>query len=264
MSEDAPVLSHLDELRRRLVISAIAIGCGFVLCYVFKQHLFHLLVSPLMKVMKSGETMVYTSLPEAFFTYIKVSLLAGIMLASPVIFYQFWMFVGPGLYPTERRAVLPIVILSSFFFIAGALFGYFVVFPLGFEFFLSFATENIRPLPSMKEYFSFSSKLLLAFGFAFELPLVLTGLARLGIVTPVFLKKNRKYAILIFFAGAAIMTPPDVVSQVMMGVPLMFLYELSIFGAKIFGKKTSVNGDDADGEDADDDAPDPENKQAGD
>ncbi len=120
---------------------------------------------------------------------------------------------------------------------AGSLFGYFIVFPLGFKFFLSFATETIRPLPSMKEYLSFAAKLLLAFGVCFELPLVLTALARLGVVTVDFLKKNRKYALLLFFVTAAILTPPDIISQVMLAIPLALLYELSILGAKIFGKK---------------------------
>jgi len=133
--------------------------------------------------------------------------------------------------------MVPIVILSSFFFIGGALFGYFVVFPWGFKFFMGFATETIRPLPSMKEYFGFSAKLLLAFGLVFELPLVLTFMAKLGIVSVDFLKKNRKYALLLFFAGAAILTPPDVITQVLMALPLMVLYEISIIGAKIFGKK---------------------------
>ena len=133
--------------------------------------------------------------------------------------------------------MVPIVILSSFFFVGGALFGYFVVFPWGFKFFLGFATETIRPLPSMKEYFGFSAKLLLAFGLVFELPLVLTFMAKLGLVSVDFLKKNRKYAILLFFAGAAILTPPDVITQIMMALPLMVLYEISIIGAKIFGKK---------------------------
>ena len=133
--------------------------------------------------------------------------------------------------------MIPIVILSSFFFVGGALFGYFVVFPWGFKFFMGFATETIRPLPSMKEYFGFSAKLLLAFGLVFELPLVLTFLAKLGIVSVEFLKKNRKYALLLFFAGAAILTPPDVITQILMALPLMVLYEISIIGAKIFGKK---------------------------
>jgi sec-independent protein translocase protein TatC len=148
--------------------------------------------------------------------------------------------------------MIPIVLLSSIFFIGGALFGYFIVFPFGFQFFLGFATETIRPMPSMKEYLSFSAKLLLAFGLVFELPLVLTFLARLGIVSVEFLKKNRKYAILLFFVGAAILTPPDVVTQVMMAMPLMVLYEISIVGARIFGKKKAEPTPAADAERAGD------------
>ena len=232
-----PFTGHLDELRKRLITCFIAIGIGFVASYAFKDKLFAILVNPLVSVMEAGDTLIFTGLPEAFFTYLKVALLSGIMLAAPVIIYQFWMFVTPGLYKKERRILIPIVILSSVFFIGGSLFGYFIVFPWGFKFFLGFATETIRPLPSMKEYLSFSAKLLLAFGLVFELPLVLTFLARIGIVSVDFLKKNRKYALLLFFAGAAILTPPDVVTQVMMALPLMILYEISIIGAKVFGKK---------------------------
>jgi sec-independent protein translocase protein TatC len=235
--EKIPFTSHLDELRSRLIKCFIAVGVGFVASYGFKEVLFNILVRPLMKVMAQGDHLIFTGLPEAFFTYLKVALLSGIMVGSPVILYQFWMFVAPGLYQKERRMMIPIVILSSFFFISGALFGYFVVFPWGFKFFLGFATESIRPLPSMKEYLAFSAKLLLAFGLVFELPMVLTFLARLGIVSVDFLKRNRKYALLLFFAGAAILTPPDVVTQVMMAVPLMLMYEISIIGARFFGKK---------------------------
>ncbi len=235
--EKIPFTSHLEELRNRLIKCFIAVGIGFALSYGFKEILFKILVRPLVNVMAEGDHLIFTGLPEAFFTYLKVALLAGLMLASPVILYQFWMFVAPGLYKKERRLLGPIVFLSSFFFIAGALFGYFIVFPFGFKFFLGFATESIRPLPSMKEYLSFSAKLLLAFGLVFELPMVLTFLARLGIVSVDFLKKNRKYAVLLFFVGAAILTPPDVVTQIMMALPLMAMYELSIVGARIFGKK---------------------------
>jgi len=232
-----PFTGHLDELRKRLIYCFIAIGIGFVASYAFKDKLFSILVNPLVSVMETGDTLIFTGLPEAFFTYLKVALLSGIMLSAPVIIYQFWMFVAPGLYEKERRILIPIVFLSTLFFIGGSLFGYFIVFPWGFKFFLGFATETIRPLPSMKEYLSFSAKLLIAFGLVFELPLVLTFLARLGVVSVDFLKKNRKYALLLFFAGAAILTPPDVVTQVMMALPLMVLYEISILGAKVFGKK---------------------------
>ena len=241
-----PFTAHLEELRKRLIICFVAVAVGFVACYAFKEKLFQILTQPLISVMHQGDTLIYTGLPEAFFTFLKVSFLGGLMLASPVIIYQFWMFVAPGLYDREKRLLLPIVFLSTIFFVGGALFGYFVVFPFGFQFFLGFATETIRPMPSMKEYLSFSAKLLLAFGLVFELPLVITFLARLGIVSVEFLKKNRKYAILLFFVGAAILTPPDVVTQIMMAVPLMLLYEISIVGARIFGKKKPVADENAD------------------
>jgi sec-independent protein translocase protein TatC len=233
----APFTAHLEELRKRLITCFVAAGVGFAICYGFKEKLFQILVQPLLRVMKTGETLIFTGLPEAFFTYLKVALLSGLMLAAPIIIYQFWMFVAPGLYNREKRLMLPVVFLSSLFFVGGALFGYFIVFPWGFKFFLGFADEHIRALPSMKEYLGFSAKLLLAFGLVFELPLVITFLAKLGLVSVDFLKKNRKYALLLFFAGAAILTPPDVVTQIMMALPLMLLYEISILGARIFGKQ---------------------------
>jgi sec-independent protein translocase protein TatC len=235
--ERLPFTAHLEELRNRLIACFIAVGVGFVASYAFKEKLFYILVAPLKQVMKEGDTLIYTHLPEAFFTFLKTALISGLMLASPILLYQFWMFVAPGLYDREKRLLVPILLLSTIFFAGGALFGYFVVFPFGFKFFLSFATDTIRPMPSMKEYLSFSAKLLLAFGVVFELPLVITFLARLGVVTVDFLKRYRKYAILLFFLGAAILTPPDVVTQVMMALPLILLYEVSIVGARIFGRE---------------------------
>jgi len=240
-----PFTSHLEELRNRLIKASIAVGVGFAVSYAFKEKLFQILTAPLISVMKPGETLIYTNLPEAFFTFLKTAFLSGILLASPIIIYQFWMFTAPGLYRQEKRLLLPIVFLSSIFFVGGALFGYFIVFPWGFKFFLGFASETVRPLPSMKEYLSFSSKLLLAFGLVFELPLIITFLAKLGLVSVEFLKKNRKYAVLLFFIGAAILTPPDVVTQIMMAMPLMILYEISIIGARIFGKKKDATEEDA-------------------
>ena len=241
MNEDgkAPFTAHLEELRNRLIVCFIAVGIGFVVSYGFKERLFQILIRPLISVMQPGEKLIFTGLPEAFFTYLKVAFISGIILATPVILYQFWMFVAPGLYKKEKHLLIPIVVLSSFFFIGGAFFGYFIVFPFGFKFFLGFATETIQPLPSMREYLSFSIKLLLAFGLVFELPLVITFLARLGLVSVDFLKKNRKYALLLFFAGSAVLTPPDVVTQIMMALPLMVLYEISILGAIVFGKEKS-------------------------
>ena len=241
MSEEgkSPFTEHLGELRDRLVRSFIAVGIGFAGAYFFKEKLFEFLTAPLIIAMgeNGNAQMIFTGLPEAFFTYLKVAFLAGLILATPVIFYQFWMFIAPGLYDKEKRLMLPIVFLSTFFFVGGALFGYFIVFPFGFKFFLGFASNIIKPLPSMREYLSFSSKLLLAFGLVFELPLIITFLARLGMVSVEFLKKNRKYALLLFFVAAAILTPPDVVTQIMMALPLIILYEISIIGATIFGKK---------------------------
>ncbi len=238
-----PFTAHLEELRKRLIVCFIAVGIGFVLSYGFKEKLFQILTRPLISVMQTGDKLIFTGLPEAFFTYLKVALFSGIILSTPVIFYQFWMFVAPGLYEKEKQHMIPIVFLSTFFFVGGSFFGYFIVFPYGFKFFLGFASEIIRPLPSMREYLSFASKLLLAFGLVFELPLIITFLAKLGIVSVSFLKKNRKYALLLFFMGAAILTPPDVVTQVMMALPLIVLYEISIIGARIFGKKKSEEDD---------------------
>lgn len=244
--EKIPFTEHLEELRKRLIICFTAVGIGFVLSYGFKEKLFQILTRPLIRVMQTGDKLIFTGLPEAFFTYLKVAFLSGIILAAPVIFYQFWMFVAPGLYDKEKRLMAPIVFLSTFFFVGGAFFGYFIVFPYGFKFFLGFASEIIRPLPSMREYLGFASKLLLVFGLVFELPLIITFLARLGIVSVSFLKKNRKYALLLFFVGAAILTPPDVVTQIMMALPLMVLYEISIIGARIFGKKNFEKDDNDD------------------
>ena len=245
VDDKVPFTAHLEELRHRLIVCFIAVGIGFAACYAFKERLFEFLAAPLIDAMQAGDKLVFTGLPEAFFTYLKIAFLAGCVLASPVIIYQFWMFVAPGLYRQERRVLAPIVGLSILFFIGGGVFGYLVVFPLGFQFFLGFATETIRPLPAMKEYLGFATKLLIAFGLAFELPLVITFMARLGLVSVAFLKKNRRYAILLFFVAAAILTPPDVVSQVLMAVPLMLLYELSIVGARIFGRKPPDDPDPA-------------------
>lgn len=246
MSEEdkQPFTSHLDELRTRMIRAFIAVGVGFFISYGFKEQLFQILTAPLIQAMDAGDKLVFTGLPEAFFTYLKVAFLSGIMLATPVIAFEFWMFVTPGLYQKEKKLLIPVIFLSTLFFLGGSLFGYFVVFPFGFKFFLGFASDTIQALPSMKEYLGFASKMLLAFGLVFELPLVITCMARLGLVSVDFLKKNRKYALLLFFVGSAILTPPDVVTQIMMAFPLMALYEISIIGAKVFGRKDPYADDD--------------------
>jgi len=184
--------------------------------------------------------MIYTRLPEAFFTYLKVALLGGIFVASPVILYQIWLFAAPALYSREKKYVVPFVVSSTLLFVGGAAFGYFVVFPFGFKFFMGFATDLIQPAPKLKEYLSFCSMLLLAFGLIFELPLFIFFLAKLRVVDARMLARNRRYVILGMFVVAATLTPPDVVTQLMMVGPLLLLYEVSIWIAKIVGKKREV------------------------
>jgi len=236
-AEKQPFLSHLEELRKRLVVCAIGVGAGFVIAYIFAERLFQLLVAPLKAVMPEGDQLIFTNLPEMFFAYIKVAFIAGIMAASPLIFYQLWMFIAPGLYQKEKKMAIPFVISSTILFVGGALFGYFVVFPFGFKFFIGFSNEYVKALPSVKQYFSFSMKLLFAFGVVFELPVIIFFLSKMGIVTPQFLKQKRKYAILLTFVLAAILTPPDVITQCMMAGPLIVLYEIGILVSRIAQKK---------------------------
>jgi sec-independent protein translocase protein TatC len=166
-----------------------------------------------------------------------VAFFAGLVLATPVIFYQLWKFIMPGLYENERRYVLPFMIVATLFFVTGVSFAYYVVFPYGFQFFLGFQTDSIAAMPAMKEYLGFVMKLTLAFGITFELPVIMFFLAKMGIVGPQVLKRNRKYAVLIVFVLAAILTPPDVISQILLAIPLLILYEVSIWVTHFVRKK---------------------------
>jgi sec-independent protein translocase protein TatC len=228
---------HLRELRTRMVRCLIALAIGFFSCYAWSKELFDILIKPLVKVFPPGGALIYTALPEAFVTYMKVSLVAGCLAVSPYLFYQLWSFIAPGLYKEEKVYLIPIAFFSAFFFVSGAMFGYYVVFPFAFQFFMEYASETIKPMPSLAEYFSFSLKMLFAFGVIFELPLFIFFLARIGLVTPKILRKFRRYAILLAFIVGAILTPPDVISQCLMALPLLILYELSIVVAVVFGKK---------------------------
>jgi sec-independent protein translocase protein TatC len=232
-----PLTAHLQELRKRLILSFIAVGGGFIFCYLFAQKIFDILAAPLLDVMPAGGTLIFTSVAEAFFTYMKVAFIAGLMLASPFVLYQIWAFVAPGLYRHEKKYVVPFVLAGSFFFALGILFGYAIALPIGFKFLLGFATDFIKPLPSMKEYLSFSIKFLFAIGLVFEFPVVLVLLARIGVVDAKTLARQRKYAILLIFIFAAILTPPDIISQVIVALPMIGLYELSILLSRIFGRK---------------------------
>ena len=235
--EKQPFLSHLEELRKRLITCAIAVGVGFVISYIFAERLFQILVTPLTRIMPEGDRLIFTNLPEMFLTYLKTAFICGILLTAPVIFYQLWLFIAPGLYQKEKKFAVPFVVFSTILFVGGSLFGYFVVFPFGFKFFLGFANEYIQALPSVKQYFSFAIKLLFAFGIVFELPVVAFFLSKMGIVTPEFLKKKRKYALLLTFVMAAILTPPDVITQLMMAGPLILLYEIGILVARMARRK---------------------------
>ncbi|MEG6505799.1 twin-arginine translocase subunit TatC [Nitratidesulfovibrio sp. 1201_IL3209] len=231
------LLDHLSELRVRLVRCLIALTVGFFACYGFAEELFNYLMIPLTRALPSGAKLIYTALPEAFFVYMQVALVAGAFLASPYLFYQIWAFIAPGLYDEEKRHIIPIAGASALFFVAGAAFCYFQVFPYAFEFFVGFATDTIAPMPKLDEYLGFTLKMLLAFGLIFEMPLFAFFLSRLGLVTAQWMRKTRKYAILAIFIVAAILTPPDVFSQLMMAAPMLVLYEISILVAAVFGKK---------------------------
>ncbi|MFO7597231.1 MAG: twin-arginine translocase subunit TatC [Desulfocurvibacter africanus] len=247
VSDEMTLTEHLNELRKRLIRSFIAVFVGFLACYAFAEQLFDILMEPMVQVLHNSN-FIYTYPPEAFFTYLKVSFVAGFFLVSPYLFYQVWLFVAPGLYQNERKYLVPIAIFSAVFFTVGALFGYFVVFPFGFEFFASYSTDKIVFTPKLSEYLSFSLKLLFAFGVVFELPLVIFFLARLGLVTAQGLRRVRKYAILVIFIVAAILTPPDVFTQTLMAGPMILLYELGIIVAHLFGKEKKKPAADEDEE----------------
>lgn len=246
---------HLQELRQRLTRCFIALVVGFLACYGFSKDLFDILMRPLVTVFPPGSHLIFTALPEAFFTYIKVALVAGFFLTSPYIFYQLWLFISPGLYKEERKYLIPIGFFSALFFVVGASFGYFVVFPFAFKFFMGFTTEFIKPFPKLNEYLGFSLKLLFAFGVIFELPLVIFFLARLGLVTSTMLRKVRKFAFLGCFVISAVLTPPDVVSQLLMAGPLMLLYEISIYVAQLFGRREKRHMKDEDEEETEEENP---------
>jgi sec-independent protein translocase protein TatC len=231
-----PITDHLEELRWRIIKCLIAVGIGFSITYSFSQQIFDFLTYPLVMAMPKGGKLIYTSLQEAFVTYLKVSFFTGIVLATPVIFYQIWKFVMPGLYENERSYVFSFVITACFFFLLGASFAFFVVFPFGFKFFLSFSTDRIAALPSMKDYLNLCISLLLAFGITFEMPVIMFFLAKMGLVNHRMLRRQRKYAILIISIVAALLTPPDVLSMALLGIPLWILYEISIWVTYFVGK----------------------------
>jgi sec-independent protein translocase protein TatC len=242
IDEKKPFTAHLKELRDRLVISLAGLGLAFIVTYSFKEKLFHFLMQPFVRVMPAKSSFIFTSITEAFVTYFKVSLVAALFLAAPVILYEVWMFVAPGLYEKEKKYIAPFIIFGSFFFLGGALFCYYVTMPVVYHFFVSYAGAMIIPMPSLKEYMSLTLKMLIIFGLIFQMPLVAYYLAKAGIINYRGLAKKRRYAILAIAVLSAIITPPEVSSQLLMAVPMYGLFELSVVIARVFGKKESVDG----------------------
>jgi sec-independent protein translocase protein TatC len=235
--EKQPFVSHLQELRQRIIICLVTVGIAFLITYYFRDKVNVFLLLPFKNVMPRGSSFIFTGVTEAFITYFKIWMITAAAVSSPVIIYQIWMFVSPGLYEKEKRYVYPLIIWGSLCFGGGVLFCYYIVMPRLYSFFVSFGSDMIIPMPDLKEYVGLTLKLLVVFGFVFEMPLIAFFLARAGIVNHQFLAKKRRYAILAAFILSAIITPPDVISQVLLAVPLWGLYELSIIIARFFGKK---------------------------
>lgn len=229
---------HLVELRKRLVRCVIILFIGFGACYYYKDFIFDIVTRPLVHVLPKNSYLIYTGLTEAFFVYMKLAFFASLIITCPFIIYQIWKFISPALHSTEKKYVLPFVLFSTLLFISGVLFGYFIALPPAFEFFVSFNNQYLQSMISFSDYISLFVTFLLGFGLSFELPVFMFFLAKLGIVNSQMLSKQRKYAILVIFIVAAILTPsPDALSQILMAIPLMFLYEVSIFITKFAGKK---------------------------
>jgi sec-independent protein translocase protein TatC len=232
--QELPVTEHIEELRQRLFRSVIAVFVGFLIAWPFKKQLLLWLERPLPKNLQGK--LIFLSPPEAFFTALKVSFFAGILIALPYVLYQVWKFIEPGLYEHEKRFILPFLFFSVFFFFLGASFAYFVILPFGLRFLLGFMGDLLTPQITIGSYVSFVIQMILAFGFVFLLPVIVWLLSKLGIINYKMLEKNRKYAILIIFVVAAVLTPPDVFSQIMMALPLLVLYEFSIWVSKFAGR----------------------------
>jgi sec-independent protein translocase protein TatC len=240
-----PLLDHLIELRNRLMYSCAAIFVGFLVCYFFSEQIYAFLVQPLADIYQgqTGRRMIYTGLAEAFFTYVKVAFWAGAFLTFPFVAAQLWMFIAPGLYRNEKQAFLPFLAATPVLFFLGGALAYYVIFPLAWRFFVSFETaggDGTLPIEleaRVGEYLSLVMKLIFAFGLSFQLPVALTLMGRVGLITSQQLSTNRRYAIVAVFAAAAVLTPPDVISQIGLAVPILLLYELSIIAVRMVERR---------------------------
>tara|TARA_A100001011_G_C14066135_1_gene738245 strand:- start:43 stop:813 length:771 start_codon:yes stop_codon:yes gene_type:complete len=245
-------ISHLAELRKRLINSFIFLVVFFVGCYFFAEYIYGFLVEPYANAVKNDETnrrLIFTALQETFLTYLKVSFFTAFFVTCPFILMQLWKFIAPGLYKHEKNAILPYLVLTPILFFLGGMLVYYLIMPLAIKFFLSFESSGISTnLPiqleaKVNEYLSLVMKLIFAFGISFQLPVVLSLLARIGLVDSTFLKQRRKYVVVIIFAAAALLTPPDPITQIGLAIPLLILYELSIISVKLIENRNLKNSD---------------------
>ncbi|MGH7369656.1 MAG: twin-arginine translocase subunit TatC [Candidatus Methylomirabilaceae bacterium] len=250
--EKMSFVSHLEELRKRLIVSLVAIGIGFVLTFSYSETILRILKRPLTADLVFSRSypfvrsvprpglpidLIFLAPAEAFWMHMKIAFLTGLLLVLPIVLHQIWKFIAPGLLPHEKRYALPFVVLGTTFFFFGLLFCFYFVLPFALKFLLTYKTENLKPMLSIGNYVDFTAKFLLAFGLIFELPLAIGVAAKVGLVTPQFLSRNRKYAILINFVIAAILTPtPDVFNQFLMALPMCLLYEVGIVAARLLVK----------------------------
>ena len=234
-------LDHLDELRRRIIYAAISLGVGVVIAFAFIDDIFNFIMRPLQAMLPAGQTMIYTDPAEAFMLYVKIGLIAGLVIASPAVMTQVWLFIAPGLYVHEKKWAIPFIAMSSVFFVVGAAFSHYIVFPLTWRFFVSFTTDILTFMPRIEPAFSVYLRLLLAFGVVFQMPTIVLFLARMGVLTARFMIRNIKYAILGIVIISALVTPDGGgVSLVAMSGPLILLYIFSIGLAWAFGKKKTI------------------------
>jgi sec-independent protein translocase protein TatC len=231
-------LDHLDELRRRLVAAALSLAAGTVVAFFFIDRIFTFIMRPLYEKLPEGSKLIYTEPTEAFFLKLKIALLAGVVIGAPLIMLQLWLFIAPGLYAREKRFALPFIVMASVFFVGGAAFNHYILFPIAWVFLAGFSTDYMMFMPRIAPVFSLYAMLMLAMGVIFEMPAVILVLARMGLATAGFLWRNVKYAILIIFIASAVITPTgDPMTQALMAGPMVALYFVSIGLAWIFGKR---------------------------
>ena len=225
---------HIADLRKRLTISTITVVVMFFACFSFYEPILEWMMAPVKHALPVGTSMIAVEIQETFFTAMKVAFFGGFIISLPVIFWQLWLFLAPGLYDHEKKLVVPFVFFATLMFLLGASFAYYIVVPVGFDFLIAFGNSVVSVLPSIGKYVGFFTKLMIGFGIAFELPVITFFLAKIGLVNDQMLKDFFRYAVVLIFIISAILTPPDVISQVLMAAPLLILYGVSIYIAKVF------------------------------